>query len=108
MQLADNLLVEPGCEIRVKFTFQRSPEEALRVQNCVSIVFEVLEVLLGEDPADDLFLGRAFLLVGFPVLELSPVVFLFESGLVGLQFLGLSQPCMSLAFVLIFLFLFFP
>lgn len=90
MQLVDYLLVEPGSEGRKEVSFQGRPEEALSVENFVGIIFKVLQILLGKNSANNFLLSRAFLLVRFPILKLPAIVFLFLSGLVGLQLLSLS------------------
>ena len=84
MELVDDFLVEPGRELRVKLTLQRFPKEAFRIEDLVGVVLEVLEVLLRQDPANDLFLSRALLLVGLPVLQLAAIELLPQPGLVGL------------------------
>jgi hypothetical protein len=99
VQFVDNLLVEPRRKGSMQVSLEGSSKKPFGIHYLVRVLLEMLEELLGKNPSDDLFLRSTFLVVRLSVLQLSSVVLLLQSRLIGFQFLGLSQ--MRVSFLLI-------
>lgn len=106
VQLVDDLLIKPWGEVGIEICLQRLSEESLGVQYFICVVFEVFEILFGEDSAYHFLLGCTLLLIWFSILQLPPVILFFQSGLISLQFLCFCQSGMSPLLILLFFLLF--
>lgn len=89
VKLRKYLLVKPWCVDFKQLSFQKLPEKPLLLQYHAGVLLQVLQILLGKDPAYQLFLCESLLLIWFLILQIPPLRLLLNPELLSLQFLNL-------------------
>lgn len=106
-QFLKDLIIKPWGINLEQICLKSLSVESLFFKDFISVIFQVFEILFGENSTDQLFLCEGLLLIWFFKLKVSSFCFLFYSELFGFKSLGLCKFWMSSFFVLDFLSLFF-